>query len=644
MSPGTSNHPGSKRFTETTNSITMEINSMSWNDVCADAFTRFPEIDPIDLANALRHRFDAESISKHFRSQDYSFSGSALTVQSNNSILIEFASLQSEHPDLYAAKQYRLLLILSLHKTETITTELSLELNTVRRKDNIDRIVLWSCDGFDAPTLHSLKTTAIDVISISQKEISTISSISHYMPISGKDHNYALSLNLAADLLLKRLKKMFHLVLSEVAAPIYDLLYAKQRVATDEMMRFEEKLVRDVIQRFLPKRDDRRISVDVGCGTGRHTFPLAKAFDRVYAFDFSPLMVAAAERKKATADIRNVLFSVADMEYETIRDEGHFQSQDGGKVDLIVASFGLGSFIEDTPGMLRRFHGWLREDGIVLLSFYNKQTILTEVTPNWRDTSLSAHLDPESNTLRVELSQKTIFHIYCKAYSEDIQKTVSDSFDILQITTFPTLMALMPNSLLQSGKALGIFRFVDETLSEHKDYKYGHYVTVVARKKSTAASVALARVVRTLNEGHAEFTLIAHPPVVSADDVKRHLQMSDGLPVKTLLFRRQEDRKLVLVVVPANIRVDISGLAKQMNVKRLYFGSDRDVLTTGFPLGGLAPFGYETDLIEKFYIDKRLINSESEWVYTGSGDNSRTLRVKKSDLMRLLASYEKINA
>jgi hypothetical protein len=68
---------------------------MSWNEVCADAFAHFRDIEPADLVNALRHRFDVERISKYFRSQDYSFSGSALTILPNNSILIEFASLQA---------------------------------------------------------------------------------------------------------------------------------------------------------------------------------------------------------------------------------------------------------------------------------------------------------------------------------------------------------------------------------------------------------------------------------------------------------------------------------------------------------------------------------------------------------------------
>lgn len=617
---------------------------MSWHELCRDAFAEFKGIEPADLVAALRHRFDIEHISKYFRSTEYSFTGTALNIKPSNSILIEFTTLQSEHPDLYPSKQYRLLLLLALHRAEAISTELSLELNTVRRKDNIDRIILWSCGGFDSPTLHALKPSAIDVISIAEKDVAAAASIAHYVPVAGKDHNYALALNLAADLLLKRLKKLFHLVLSEVAAPIYDRLYAKQKVATDEMMKYEEKVVKDVIQRYLAHRSDKKVAVDVGCGTGRHTFPLAKAFETVYAFDFSPLMVAAAERKKAAADIRNVLFSVADLEYETIRDEGHFQSDQGGHADLIIASFGLGSFVEDTAGMLRRFHGWLREGGILVMSFYNKQTILTEVTPNWRDTSLSAHLDTETNTLRVELSPKTVFHIYCKAYSADVQKAVAGSFDIQQISTFPTLMALMPNSLLQSGKALGIFRFVDETLAEHKDYKFGHYVTVVARKRSVRAKGALDRIQSLLAEADARFELIPHPPVVSTEDVHRHVEMSDGLPVKTLLFRRQDDRKLVAVVAPAKLRVDMAGLSKQMGTRRLFFGSDRDVLATGFPLGGLAPFGFLPGSVERSFFDRRILTSDAEWVYTGSGDNTKTLKILKTDLLRLLSSHEEIDA
>jgi len=617
---------------------------MSWRDASLEAYGHFQEIEASDLVTALRHRFDIEHISRYFSSGEYTFEGVQIHIRPDNSILLEFATLQSEFPELYPAKQYRLLLLFALHRSKPITTDLALELNTVRRKDNIDRVVLWSCYEQTAATLHSLKASAIDVIWITERDVATTSSISHYVPLADKGHDYALALNLAADLLLKRLKKMFHLVLSEVAAPIYDRLYGKQKVATDEMMRFEDKVVRDVVNTHCSTAAERQVAVDVGCGTGRHTIPLAKLFERVYAFDFSPRMVEEADKKKAAADIRNVLFSVADLEYETIRDEHAFQDNGQGRVDLVVASFGLGSFIEDTTSMMRRFHGWLREEGVVILSFYNRQTILLEVTPNWRDTSLSAHLDTDTSTLRVELSPKTVFHIFCRPWGPGIQNAIMDGFDILEVSTFPTLMALMPNSLLQSGKALGIFRYVDEVLAEHKDYRFGHYVTVVARKRASQTRDSFQRVKAALEAVRARFELIPHPSVMSSEDVRKHIDMADGLPVKTLLFRERAGRKLIVVVVPAKLRVDVSALARQVNVRKLYFGTDRDVLAAGFPLGGIAPLCFAEGAVERYLIDRRILEAHDEWVYTGSGDNRYTLKIARADFASLLSAYEPVNA
>lgn len=617
---------------------------MSWQDVSLEAYARFTEIEAADLVAALRYRFDAEHISKYFNSTDYSFDGTELTIRAENSILIEFSTLQAEYPDLYPTKQYRLLLLLALHGADSITPNLSLELNTVRRQDNIDRVVLWSCAQHDATKLFSLKGSSIDVITITERDVGTTSSLSHYAPVAGKDHDYALALNLAADLLLKRLKKMFHLVLSEVAAPIYDRQYGKQKVATEEMMRYEEKLVRDVVHRWLPESSDRRLAVDVGCGTGRHTFPLVKQFDRIVAFDFSPRMISEAVRRKGADDIRNVLFSVADLEYETIRDEALLQTNGRGQVDLIVASFGLGSFVEDTAGMMRRFHGWLRDGGIVILSFYNRQTILLEVTPNWRDTALSAHFDTDTDTLRVELSPKTVFHIYCRPYSMEIQNIIADSFEIMQVSTFPTLMALMPNSLLQSAKALGIFRFVDETLAEHKDYKFGHYVTLVVRKRRVAESQAYERILAMLMEQNAAHSFIKHPRVISTEEVRQYVDTSDGVPVKTLLFRKPDDRDVIVAVVPARLRIDTATLARRVGVRKLLFASDRDVLATGFPLGGLAPFGFLPGTVSRYFIDRSLLSGSVDWLYMGSGDSGKTLRIKRDDFLAIVAAYEPIDA
>ena len=166
----------------------------------------------------------------------------------------------------------------------------------------------------------------------------------------------------------------------------------------------------------------------------------------------------------------------------------------------------------------------------------------------------------------------------------------------------------------------------------------------MARKKSAEVSAAFERVERVLRAADADFSVISHPPVISTEDVKRHIQMTDGLPVKTLLFRRKDDKRIAVVILPASVRVDVAGLAKQMDVKRLYFGSDRDVLAVGFPLGGLAPFGFPPGVIEHFFFDRGIANSDAEWVYMGSGDNSKTLKIRRSDLLKILESYKCIDA
>ena len=203
----------------------------------------------------------------------------------------------------------------------------------------------------------------------------------------------------------------------------------------------------------------------------------------------------------------------------------------------------------------------------------------------------------------MELSPKTVFHIYCRPYAQDVQNTIADTFEVLQITSYPTLMALMPNSLLQSGKALGIFRFLDETLAEHREYRSGHYVTIVARKRMSTSHDALQGVQDLLETNHCRYELVAHPPVVKSEDVRAHVDMSDGLAVKTLLFRRGEDRKLIVAVMPARLRVDTTKLAKQVGVRKLYFASDRDVLASGFPLGGIAPIGFQPGIVERKFVE-----------------------------------------
>lgn len=491
------------------------------------------------------------------------------------------------------------------------------------------------------------------IIKIHNEDIEKITYISNFVPSIKASFEYVVALNIFADLLIKRLKKLFHLILSEIAAPIYNKMYGATKIATSATMRFEEKVVKRVVQELI-KRNMTEKAVDVGCGTGRHSFSLSRHFDTVYAFDFSPQMIIEADHDKRKKEITNIYFSVADLEYEDVRDEASFY----GKVDLVLGSFGLGSFIEDTSKMLQRFYNWLKEGGYAILSFYNSNSLINQLKPNWRDTSLSAHLDIENKTLQVELSPGAVFHIYCKPFSNIVKGAISSVFPIIEdIYTYPTLMALMPNDLLQEKIAADLFKHVDDLLSNDEKFFLGHYVTVVVKKqseeykKSTTGQLKNIRfkghkaIIDYLRENNCEFEILKHKPVLSMEDVIKQIGYKEKSMVKTIIFKEKTVGRLIVVALLAEKRVNKSLIAEELKCakSRIIFASERDLVGMGFTLGGILPLGFSALDDDHAFIDKEIRKSKSQWLYMGSGDNDKTIRIKTKDFLKLTERYRPLD-
>lgn len=445
------------------------------------AFSRFKAILPKDLVNALSYRFEVEQISKYFETKALQYTVRDLTISPDNSFLIDFLIPQGVSPADQGENaggrrdRYRLLLLFGLHDRQQLSPALIQELRLVSQHHNLDRIVVWTTQHHKPDQVEILKSYHIFIVKILWKEAEGTPSIASFQPNS--DYDYAITVQLAANIILRRLKKMFHIILSEVAAPEYDEKYAADQPGTREAMKFEERLVKTTIEKYLPG-DGRQIAIDAGCGTGRHAFLLRTDFDRVYGFDFSHAMIERACQKRSSTGMQNMSFEACDFETETISTERYFR----GRVDLIVASFGFGSYIEDSMKMVNTFADWLRDDGLLILSCYNPKTALIEMPPNWRDTSLAAHLDSNDNTLRVELTPELVFHIYCKPYGAEIENALRSRFTICETQSFPTALAMMPNSLLRNPNALELYRDVDDWLATHPKYRYGHYITLICQK------------------------------------------------------------------------------------------------------------------------------------------------------------------
>ena len=591
-----------------------------------------------NIVEVIKRKVEHENLSRFFKIRNYRYNGRKLNINHSNSILMEFPTPRNEFPDLYTSHSYKLLFALGLSQEKGFPHPLQNEIKRIQQKDNIDRVILWSAADISNEIVQSLKNINTDIICVKVDDFKNVDNklVTNFVNISQRPAEYSVLINQLAEYMVKRLKKLFHLVLSEIGAPIYDMHYGKAKIATKSIMEFEERELKKLTKR-LKNEEKNQIVVDVGYGTGRHSFTMSNTFDLIYAFDFSPKMIEKAEEEKRRRSITNIIFSVSDFEYEQLLDENEFY----GNCDLIVASFGMGSFIENTVRMLRRFYDWLKPGGYVFISFYNENSIVLKLTPNWRDTSLSAHMDVENKTLKVELTPKINFTIYCKPFNEATKGEINKMFNIDVVYTYPTLMSLLPNSLLEEKLASTIFSSVDDFLADNKKYMFGHYVITIAHKPEVAFS-GYSNIIECLEKSRAEYETKEHNPVLSIEDVKSEIGYFPGCMVKTIIFKEKKANQFISIALPSEKRVDKEVIAKVLGISKakIKFAPEKDVIKLGFPLGGIAPFGFNEEYSIQKFIDKTLMDSTCPWFYMGVGNNRKTLKIRKDDFIKIVSDYK----
>ncbi|MBD3883512.1 methyltransferase domain-containing protein [Phormidium tenue FACHB-886] len=602
------------------------------------------EIHISHIVATIKTKFEVEGlISKFFEIRAYNSVSSTglLTLDSDNCILLEFAKPHEEFPEIYKSPVYRMLIIFSLYQEAAFGRALQGAIERLQYRDNIDRIVLWSTVEVERDIIQQLKKVPADIIFIdfpTSEEIYKTKSITYFIPIENSDLLYSLSVNLISERLIKRLRKMFHLVLSEISAPIYNKYYGKSKIATREAMEFESDKLNALIKQ-IKQEDKTQIAIDIGCGTGRHSFVLARHFEDVYAYDFSSNMIAEAIDIKREKDIRNTYFYVNDFEYEELIDESQFY----GNCDLVVASFGMGSFIEDTATMLRRFYEWLKPGGYIFISFYNANSITLNVTPSWRDTALAAQVDKENHSLEVHLTPKTRFNIFCKLFDEGVEGEINKIFNIDLVTSYPMIMALLPNSLLENDFAHTSFVSADRTLASNRDGRNGYYAIVIARKPQPEPDCCI-NIELTLRQFEAHYEILQHEPVLSMEDVKKEIGYFPNCMIKTLILHNKKTAQFIVVLTQSEKRLDKAKVAEMFNVGayQIRFATEKEVLKLGFPVGGIAPFGFIPDAELLKFIDEEIATQSCEWFYTGMGDNRKTLKIRKADFLRIVGDYDRI--
>ncbi len=138
------------------------------------------------------------------------------------------------------------------------------------------------------------------------------------------------------------------------------------------------------------------------------------------------------------------------------------------------------------------------------------------------------------------------------------------------------------------------------------------------------------RLIALLTAEGASFEVFHHEPVrTSAEAAKvRGTTMEQG--AKALVF--QADDRMLLLVLPANLRVDTRGVKRALGVKNLRMIDAGDLLQRfGLEVGAVPPFGHLFGLAT--FVDERLL--EQARIAFNAGSRTTSVILATADYMRL---------
>lgn len=437
--------------------------------------------------------------------------------------------------------------------------------------------------------------------------------------------------------------KEAHKRLSAAAAEKYDELYENANFATGSYMRYELEVIKQWIDE---SPSPRHLAIDLGCGTGRDTALLCRHYDQVFSYDFSPEMISVAQRRKLSHQMGNVLFEVLDV-------ESNMFPVDDNCVSLVNTAFGMGSFVQHPDKLFREVRRVLAPGGIAIFSFYNKDALVNRLSLDWTP-ALAARTLPNNAGLRVNFEGNN-YDIAALSYTTpEIRNKLEGVFKLRQLTTFPTLSALFPQSLFSEPGARELCTKVDQILASNLEIAAGPYIIAVCQKGHRIEKVeprsGYARVLELLTHYNIRQDIRQHSPVYTMEDVMKELpDINPDEMVKSVLIaaiRKSQEKhlhiensappELFLLAIPAMKKADFSKIAKLLCRQRndIRAATQNEIEDySGFQVGHIPPFGLPKNI--PVILDKSL--ESRGFIWCGTGKSTESLKISVSDLKKLSA-------
>ena len=147
----------------------------------------------------------------------------------------------------------------------------------------------------------------------------------------------------------------------------------------------------------------------------------------------------------------------------------------------------------------------------------------------------------------------------------------------------------------------------------------------------TSGIQVYSKVIRMLDEAHAEYATTEHEPVITSEQAAKVRGAPLKTGVKAMLLKTLEGA-FFLTLVPADRKVDMRLMAK-LERSSVFMATPEEVLKlTGCMVGAVPPLGHKTKL--KTYMHRAVL--ENEWVNFNAGMRTRSVRMRAKDLENMI--------
>lgn len=129
-----------------------------------------------------------------------------------------------------------------------------------------------------------------------------------------------------------------------------------------------------------------------------------------------------------------------------------------------------------------------------------------------------------------------------------------------------------------------------------------------------------------------ELKILRFEDTSTVDKAARSLGVTPGEIAKSMLFKIKDG--YAMVIVAGDKRIDNRKFKDAFSCKAKMPNAEEVMAITGYPVGGVCPFGVKEDL--DIYLDKSL--KEYNVVYPAAGDVDAAVRIAVEDLSWLLGN------